>query len=91
VVRHALINRAEGRAVREQAAGFHHHRPEADRGDAGGTLVAAVYSWDTALKVLTINPSSSLSGSSDYLITLSGVTDIYGQVFANTIRNFTTA
>jgi methionine-rich copper-binding protein CopC len=56
-----------------------------------GTLVAAAYSWDTALKVLTIDPNASLSASSDYLVTLAGVVDIYGQTLANTVYNFTTA
>jgi phi13 family phage major tail protein len=58
---------------------------------ADGTAVAAAYSWNAAGKVLTIDPSSNLGASGDYIVTLSGVTDIYGQTLANTAYNFTTA
>ncbi|HAE59763.1 MAG TPA: hypothetical protein DCG54_09745 [Anaerolineae bacterium] len=57
----------------------------------GTAVVAGSYSWDTAGKVLTIDPTSNLSASTLYLIMLSGVTDIYGQVLANTVSKFTTA
>jgi len=53
-----------------------------------GTLVASAYSIDAAKKVITINPDSNLSGTSDYLITVS-VRDIYGQVL-RAVYNFTT-
>jgi phi13 family phage major tail protein len=56
-----------------------------------GTVVAATYSWNAAGTVLTIDPNSNLSASSDYIVALSGVTDIYGQLLANTVYNFTTA
>lgn len=56
-----------------------------------GTIVAGAYSWNAGYTVLTFNPTSSLSAGADYLITLSGVTDIYGQTLANTVYNFTTA
>ncbi len=58
---------------------------------AAGAVVAAAYSWDTAVEVLTINPTSNLSAGTTYLVTLSGVTDIYGQVLANTAYDFATA
>jgi phi13 family phage major tail protein len=58
---------------------------------ADGTVVAAGYSWNAAGTVLTIDPNSNLGASGDYLVTLSGVTDIYGQTLANTAYNFTTA
>lgn len=60
------------------------------KGD-GTAVVAGSYAWDGAGKVLTIDPTSNLSASTLYLITLSGVTDIYGQVLANTVYKFTTA
>jgi phi13 family phage major tail protein len=56
-----------------------------------GSIVAGAYSWDTAVKVLTFNPTSDLTAANVYHITLSGVRDIYGQTFANTVYSFTTA
>ena len=56
-----------------------------------GTVVSATYAWNAAVKVLTIDPASSLAAGGDYLIALSGVTDIYGQTLANTVYNFTVA
>jgi phi13 family phage major tail protein len=58
---------------------------------ADGTVVAGAYSWDATYKVLTFDPTSNFGASGDYLVTLSGVTDIYGQTLANTVYNFTTA
>lgn len=51
--------------------------------------VAGVKSWDAAGKVLTINPASNLT-SGVYLVTIVGVQDIYGQVLATSVKNFTT-
>lgn len=42
-------------------------------------------------KVVTLNPSASLTANKQYLIIVPGVTDIYGQAFANTVYDFTTA
>ena len=56
-----------------------------------GTYVAAAYSWDTAGKVLTIDPTVNMTAATKHLIALSGVTDIYGQLFTNTVYDFTTA
>jgi phi13 family phage major tail protein len=56
-----------------------------------GTIVAGAFSWNAGYTVLTYNPTNSLAAGADYLITLSGVTDIYGQVLANVVYNFTTA
>jgi len=58
---------------------------------AAGVPVAAAYSWNAAGTILTINPDSNLGAAADYLVTLAGVTDIYGQTLANTVYNFTTA
>lgn len=54
-----------------------------------GAIVAGVFSWNAGYTVLTFNPNASLTNSATYLITLSGVTDIYGQVLADTVYNFT--
>jgi len=42
-------------------------------------------------KVVTLNPGSSLTANKIYLIIVPGVTDIYGQAFADTVYDFTTA
>ncbi len=54
-----------------------------------GSVVTATKTLDTAKKVMTIDPSGSLSAGADYIITYA-VTDIYGQTLAGAI-NFTTA
>lgn len=59
--------------------------------EADGTIVAAAKSWDTAGKVLTINPSSNFDASTVYLVSIAGVVDIYGQALAASVTNFTTA
>lgn len=58
---------------------------------AAGAVIAAAYTWNAGGTLLTINPNSDLGAATDYLITLSGVTDIYNQVLANTVYNFQTA
>lgn len=58
---------------------------------ADGSIVAAAYSWDAAVKVLTIDPTSSLTAGATYLTTVSGVTDIYGQVLADAVKDFAVA
>jgi hypothetical protein len=42
-------------------------------------------------KVVTLNPSASLTASKTYLIIVPNVHDIYGQTFADTVYNFDTA
>jgi phi13 family phage major tail protein len=59
-----------------------------------GSKVAAALSIDTTSKVVTLNPTSNLEASTDYIAVASGlVADIYGQKLAagTTIINFTTA
>lgn len=56
-----------------------------------GSKVAAALSIDSAGKVVTLNPTSDLTNSAEYLLVCSGlVKDIYGQVLAGgtTIANF---
>ncbi len=54
-----------------------------------GTVIAGAKTLDTAKKVLTIDPTSSLTAGADYILTYA-VTDIYGQALAGAI-NFSTA
>lgn len=56
-----------------------------------GTIVAGTKTFDADGKVLTFNPNSNLSVSSSYLVTIGGVVDIYNQLLAASVINFTTA
>jgi hypothetical protein len=55
-----------------------------------GAIVAGTKSWDATGKILTFNPTNNLAGSTVYLITIAGVTDIYAQTLAPVVKNFTT-
>jgi phi13 family phage major tail protein len=58
---------------------------------AAGVPVANAMSIDAASKVITINPTENLAASeTQYLISIAGVTDIYGQTLADTVIDFTT-
>lgn len=57
---------------------------------AAGAIVSVVRTWDSAGKVLTLNPGSDLTGSTTYLVTVGGVVDIYNQVLASEVKNFAT-
>lgn len=57
---------------------------------AAGALVAGVKTWDVAGKVLTFNPTASLSAGTTYIITIAGVVDIYGQELTPVVKNFAT-
>lgn len=56
-----------------------------------GTIVLGVTSWDTARKVLTFNPTSSLDITTIYIVTIGGVVDIYNQSLVEEVKNFETA
>jgi phi13 family phage major tail protein len=56
-----------------------------------GTIVASTYTINAANKIVTITPGGNLTGAAKYLISLSGVKDIYGQAFARTVYDFTCA
>ena len=58
---------------------------------AAGAMVAGSRAWDEAGKVLTFDPTTNLSSSTVYLVSIAGVEDIYGQTLANTVKKFTTA
>lgn len=55
------------------------------------TPVTTTNSFDTAGKILTINPNADLSASSSYAVILTNIKDIYGQTLADQVINFTTA
>jgi phi13 family phage major tail protein len=57
---------------------------------AAGVPVANTTTIDAASKVVTINPTENLGGTAAHLITIAGVTDIYGQTLADTVVDFTT-
>ncbi len=58
---------------------------------AAGVPVAFAMTINAARKVVTLNPNSNLSGSTDYLVVVPNVEDIYNQALATTVVNFTTA
>lgn len=55
-----------------------------------GTVKAVTRAWDSTNKVLTLTPSSDLSSSTKYIVSIAGVVDIYGQALAATTIDFTT-
>jgi phi13 family phage major tail protein len=56
-----------------------------------GVVKAANISIDATAKIVTITPNTALASATKYLISLAGVTDIYGQKLVNTVYDFTTA
>jgi len=58
--------------------------------DDTDTAVAYSSSWDVAHKVLTINPTSDLANSTQYILTVQGAKDVYNRTLASTIIKFTT-
>lgn len=54
-----------------------------------GVIVAGTKSWDATNKILTFNPTSDLTNSAVYLVTIGGVVDIYGQALDAAVKNFT--
>jgi phi13 family phage major tail protein len=55
------------------------------------TTVPNSKTFDSTGKILTINPTSDLSAASSYAVILTNVKDIYGQILADQVINFTTA
>lgn len=59
---------------------------------AAGVNVPFTKSWDTAGKVLTIDPvAATMAAATMHLLVISGVGDIYGQSLDVSVRKFTTA
>lgn len=57
---------------------------------AAGVIVPVAKSFDATGKILTINPTDNLAGGTTYIVTIAGVTDIYGQALASSVKNFAT-
>jgi hypothetical protein len=55
-----------------------------------GTIIAGAKTWDSTGKILTFNPTADLANSTLHLVSISGVSDIYGQSLAAVIKSFTT-
>lgn len=55
-----------------------------------GTIVAVTRSISADRTTVTLNPGSSLSTSTVYLIVVPGIRDIYGQTLADTVYDFET-
>lgn len=55
-----------------------------------GTIVSVGRTWSTDRKTLTLNPTSNLKNSEIYIVTVAGVSDIYGQALASEVANFET-
>ena len=53
--------------------------------------IAFTSAWNTGYTELTLTPSSSLTASTKYTVTVVGARDIYGRTLANTMIDFTTA
>lgn len=53
--------------------------------------VSCTISINAARTVVTIDPASNLTASTEFYIVVVNATDIYGQVLANTVVNFNTA
>ena len=56
-----------------------------------GAIVTATISIDADNKVITITPGSNLTSSAKYLIAVAGAKDIFGQVLASAVYDFTIA
>lgn len=66
------------------------HRQSIIVTDNDGTVVAGTITADVTGKILTFNPTTNLDVSTTYIVALAGVTDIYNQTLADTVKNFTT-
>jgi phi13 family phage major tail protein len=58
---------------------------------AAGVPKACARTLNAARTVVTLNPTTDMAGTTDYLVIVPGVVDIYGQTLADTVVNFTTA
>jgi hypothetical protein len=59
--------------------------------EVDGTIIASAITIDATNKIVTINPTSNLDASTQYLIIVSGARDVYGQALAIAAYDFTTA
>lgn len=56
-----------------------------------GDIVSVSKNWDETRKILTIKPTSDLSGLTTYLINIVGVVDVHNQSLPTSVVSFTTA
>jgi hypothetical protein len=59
--------------------------------DAVGGIIAGTKTWDVAGKIMTFDPTDTMAALTVHIVTIAGVTDIYGQSLAASVKNFTTA
>lgn len=55
-----------------------------------GVIKACSRTINAARKVVTLDPTTNLAGTTQYLVIVPGVTDIYGQSLGDTVYDFTT-
>jgi hypothetical protein len=58
--------------------------------DATGVIVAGTKSWDATGKIMTFDPTATMAATTVHIVTIAGVTDIYGQSLTPAVKNFTT-
>lgn len=58
---------------------------------AGTTVKACAKTIDATKKIVTLDPSTNMATETVYTVVMSGLTDIYNQVLADTVTTFTTA
>lgn len=55
-----------------------------------GVPKACARTISTNRKVVTLNPTTNMAGTTEYLVIVPGVTDVYAQTLTDTVVNFTT-
>ena len=60
------------------------------QGTAAGPAVASVVTYNAGTRTVTINPNVSLLNDTRYTVTLSGITDLFGNALATTSWTFLT-
>ena len=55
-----------------------------------GVIVPGAKTWDVTGKILTFNPTNTMGALTVHIVTLGGISDIYGQTLASAVKNFTT-
>lgn len=55
-----------------------------------GEVFSCVQTFDAARKVLTLTHASAFAATTAHIVAVSGMTDVYGQVLANSSSDFTT-
>lgn len=58
--------------------------------DVDGNVIATTSAWDSTAKILTLSHAVDFLNSTEYIVIVNGVVDIYGQLLTTTAVNFTT-